>query len=266
MFNPKTIRALNLTPGQAAVLGSFGSIYLKQPKLIQQLLSKHEQNFTGNPNIDLRQLYHLQKSRGDFFTRDLEKTWTDAKYFSLKNLGESLQNLVQTVADKGADVFQNVSPLMGSALSTLAPLAGLAAQAGAESAGIEMPGIGNAASGLVSNLGGMLSTVGQTKGNADPLQGVQQQQIATTQGAGITNQLQSALNAAFAAGQSALLDNRPGAQQVLNELTKDPNEKKILGMKKNTALIVLIGGGVILLAIIIALVIYFRNKGKKKKD
>lgn len=122
-INPTAIVSLNLSPAQIATITMFDDVYNKHPEQIKKLLTDHGQKYTGDELIDMLQVAQLSQpagtgvGRGRFFTEDFEEIAKGAKYFSL-----------------------------GTALSDLGPLAGIAAN-------FALPGSGAIVSGALGAAG-----------------------------------------------------------------------------------------------------------------
>lgn len=82
MINAAAIKKLKLTPGHAAAVTLFADLYSKNPSAIKKLLEKHDQAFTGNPNLDYSQFTQLIKDRGSFFNQDMKRCFNEAKYLN----------------------------------------------------------------------------------------------------------------------------------------------------------------------------------------
>lgn len=240
MINLEAVKQLNFTPGEAAAVAMYVNTYNKNIEGLKKLFAKHEQKITGDPNIDLYQIYSMSKDKGRFFDEDLEATILEDPMFAnakLKDLIPKIKNIVNN----------NIKPGLGTALTVLAPVAGLAANAFA-------PGLGGLASGLATSLGNTLSQPKQKPG-ANPNE--------------LSAPVQEALQQTFLPSNTAPLDDRPEAANLLNTLLGNNKEAeaskdKILGMAKKTFYWVAGIGGLLLLAIIIILIIRYRNKKKKE--
>lgn len=225
-----------MTPGQAAALALWVHTYNKNPKAIQDLFAKHEQKFTGDPNVDLLQTAMLSHDRGKFFDEDLEAAVQDPNITGAK-LGGNLGNFVQSVKD----AVNTVKPIVGQGLQVLAPIAGQVANSFA-------PGSGAAASGLASGLGAALTTPSPKATNPNDLSPAVQQQLAATFGPTQTD---------------ANLDVRPSAAEILAALKgngSDTPAKTIMGMSQTTFYI---GLSVVIILVVVAIILVMRHLKKK---
>ena len=281
MVNTQAIRAINPTPGQAAAIAVFADLYSKNPSVIKNLLTKHEQTFTGNPTLDLLQTAELIKNRGRFFNTDFEKTWNDAKYFSLSDFGDKLKEV-------GQNIMQTVAPIAGQAVQLFAPAIGQAAAglvSGGEGGGSASGGDGSGGglsgfmsggdsggglsgflsggggasviSGLTGSLGQLLSNFGKKKDQPQP-----------TVSEAIAEPVKQAIAQTFSESSTGTLDSRPSAADLLALLNGGSSpastEKKILGMTKKTFIIVVCIVGAVIIAIVVWVIIHYRKKAKLK--
>lgn len=249
MINGNFIKSRNFTPGKAAAVAVFADLYLKKPNVLKALLQRHEQNFTGDPNIDFFQVAQLLKDKGNFFNKDLDQTFTDAKYFSLKDLGSQIKDTFHDASVSISNAGQQVAPIAGTLFTMLSPAIGAAANSAA-------PGSGAAATGLSQGLGAALMGAGAPK---------------TEPSAQLPAPVQQAIQTTFAQNQNSNLDDRPGSSQILdlikNMLPTKPEEEtnkdKILGMAKKTFYIVIFSVIGAILLVIAIIIIVKRNKKKK---
>lgn len=283
MVNNQAIRAIKPTPGQAAAIAVFADLYSKNPAVIKNLLNKHEQTFTGNPTLDLLQTAELIKNRGRFFNTDFEKTWNDAKYFSLSDFGDKLKEV-------GQNIMQTVAPIAGQAVQLFAPAIGQAAAgligggggeggggaAGGDGSGAGLAGFmsggdsGGGLSGFLSGGGGasvisgLTGSIGQLLSNLKK----KKEDIQPVASEVISEPVKQAIAQTFSESSTGNLDSRPSAADILALLNGGSSpastEKKILGMTKKTFIIVACIVGAVIVAIVIWVIIHYRKKAKLK--
>lgn len=258
--------ALNPTPGQAAALGLFASLYSKDPNAIKQLLEKHEQKFTWDPNIDLQQIAQLYTDRPDFFRKDFNSTFTNARYFSLK---DTLGN----IADAVKNAASTIVPILASTAGAVAPslIGSLTGGEGGEGGGGASGGEGGGGGGLSPSataalLTGGASALGQLVGSlfSKPKPPANASAAPTAaQMPQLPAQIASAVASTFAQNSSDI-----SGQSVLDAIKNaiappaPPASDKILGMTKKTFYIVLASVVAVIVAVIVILIVRSRKKKK----
>lgn len=129
MLDSKGIKQYSLTPGETIALALFDRVHTRYPEKIRNVIEMHDNKFTGDPNADLVQVVSLAKTRGRYFTEDMEGALKDLHFNNFGDLWDKLKSgtgkiltndLVQTGAGVAANIFAPGTGTMASgALETI---------------------------------------------------------------------------------------------------------------------------------------------------